>query len=56
MQEITSGGAESVLEYVGNQSAMVTAIKIARPGGAIGYVRCAARQRTQFQSEPFVYE
>lgn len=38
MQEITSGGAESVLECVGSESAIATAIAIARPGGAIGYV------------------
>jgi threonine dehydrogenase-like Zn-dependent dehydrogenase len=36
--EMTQGGAESVLECVGNESAMATAIGIARPGGAIGYV------------------
>jgi threonine dehydrogenase-like Zn-dependent dehydrogenase len=38
VQEMTSGGAESVLECVGSESAMATAIGIARPGGAIGYV------------------
>lgn len=36
--EMTQGGAESVLECVGNESAMETAIGIARPGGAVGYV------------------
>ncbi len=36
--EMTKGGAESVLECVGNESSMNTAISIARPGGAIGYV------------------
>ena len=35
---MTQGGAESVLECVGSESAMATAIGIARPGGAIGYV------------------
>ena len=30
VQEITSGGAESVLECVGSESAMATAIGIAR--------------------------
>jgi threonine dehydrogenase-like Zn-dependent dehydrogenase len=35
---MTQGDAESVLEYVGNESAMATAIGIARPGGAIAYV------------------
>lgn len=38
VQEMISGDAESVLECVGNQSAMATAIGIARLGGAIGYV------------------
>lgn len=36
--EITKGGVESVLECVGNESSMATAIGIARPGGTIGYV------------------
>lgn len=36
--EMTQGGAEAVLECVGNESAMETAIGIARPGGAVGYV------------------
>ncbi len=36
--EMTKGGAESVLECVGAQSAMDTALGIVRPGGAIGYV------------------
>ena len=38
VQEMTGGGAESVLECVGSESSMATAIGIARPGGAIGYV------------------
>ncbi|MEH1769555.1 zinc-dependent alcohol dehydrogenase family protein [Nostoc sp.] len=38
LQEITQGGADSVLECVGSESSMTTAIGIARPGGAIGYV------------------
>lgn len=38
VQETTQGGTESVLECVGSESAMATAINIARPGGAIGYV------------------
>lgn len=38
VQELTQGGAESVLECVGNGSSMETAIGIARPGGAIGFV------------------
>jgi hypothetical protein len=36
--ELTSGGAEAVLECVGNVASMETACAIARPGGAIGYV------------------
>lgn len=38
VQEMTKGGAESVLECVGSESSMNTAISITRPGGAIGYV------------------
>ncbi len=36
--ELTQGGAECVLECVGSEPAMRTAIQIARPGGAVGYV------------------
>ncbi|MDQ3646054.1 MAG: alcohol dehydrogenase catalytic domain-containing protein [Actinomycetota bacterium] len=36
--ELTAGGAESVLECVGNQSAMDAAVAVCRPGGTIGYV------------------
>ncbi len=36
--EMTKGGADHVLECVGAASSMRTAIQIARPGGAIGYV------------------
>jgi hypothetical protein len=38
VQEMTKGGVESVLECVGTESSMDTAIGIARPGGAIGFV------------------
>ncbi|MEW5861499.1 MAG: zinc-binding dehydrogenase [Cyanobacteriota bacterium] len=38
VKEITQGSAESVLECVGSEPAMATAIGIARPGEAIGYV------------------
>ncbi len=38
VMEMTKGGAPSVLECVGTESSMDTAISIARPGGAIGYV------------------
>lgn len=36
--EMTGGGAEAVLECVGNQMSMDTAGGVARPGGIIGYV------------------
>lgn len=36
--DLTEGGAPHVLECVGATSAMQTAIQVARPGGAIGYV------------------
>ncbi len=36
--ELTGGGAEAVLECVGTQGAMDTAVSIARPGGTIGFV------------------
>ncbi len=38
VMEMTDGGAEAVLECVGAQSAMDTAIEICRPGGAVGFV------------------
>lgn len=38
VMEMTKGGAESVLECVGTESSMDTAIKITRPGGAVGFV------------------
>jgi threonine dehydrogenase-like Zn-dependent dehydrogenase len=39
VQELTGGvGAHSVLECVGLEQAVVTALEIARPGGAIGRV------------------
>lgn len=37
-QSLTGGGAESVLECVGTEESMKTAIGIDRPGGAVGYV------------------
>jgi hypothetical protein len=37
-RELTSGGAECVLECVGTESSMAQAIGVARPGGAVGYV------------------
>jgi threonine dehydrogenase-like Zn-dependent dehydrogenase len=38
VMEMTKGGVESVLECVGTEQSMDTAIKITRPGGSIGYV------------------
>jgi threonine dehydrogenase-like Zn-dependent dehydrogenase len=38
VMELTNGGAPHVLECVGATSAMEMAIKVARPGGTIGYV------------------
>ena len=39
VRELTCGfGAHSVLECVGNEQAMKTAVEITRPGGAIGRV------------------
>ena len=38
MQELTGGGAEAVLECVGNKSSMDVAFGIARPGGTVGFV------------------
>jgi threonine dehydrogenase-like Zn-dependent dehydrogenase len=39
VKDLTSGiGADSVLECVGTQEAMMQAIRCARPGGSVGYV------------------
>jgi threonine dehydrogenase-like Zn-dependent dehydrogenase len=39
IKDLTSGiGADSVLECVGTQEAMLQAIRSARPGGSVGYV------------------
>ncbi|MDP9426173.1 MAG: zinc-dependent alcohol dehydrogenase family protein [Actinomycetota bacterium] len=38
VMEMTGGGVEAVLECVGVKSSMDTAIGIARPGGAVGFV------------------
>jgi threonine dehydrogenase-like Zn-dependent dehydrogenase len=38
VQEMTKGGAEAVLECVGTESSLSTAIGVARPGGSIGFV------------------
>jgi threonine dehydrogenase-like Zn-dependent dehydrogenase len=38
VRELTSGGPECVLECVGNKESMSMATKMARPGGAVGFV------------------
>jgi alcohol dehydrogenase len=38
VRELTKGGAESVLECVGVQQAVETALDVARDGGTVGYV------------------
>ncbi len=38
VRELTGGGAESVLECVGNQASFETALGSARDGGRVGYV------------------
>ena len=38
VQQMTKGGAAAVLECVGTESSLSTAIGITRPGGAIGFV------------------
>ena len=44
--EMTGGGAQAVLECVGNQMSMDTAAGIARPGGTIGYVGVPAEVKS----------
>jgi len=57
VRELTGGrGAHSVLECVGTEQAMLTSVRIARPGGAVGRVGVAhyeaipAAQRTFFDN------
>jgi hypothetical protein len=50
VKEMTQGGAEPVLECVGSESAMATAISSARPGGAIGYVGVPCRNSINLES------
>ena len=38
VQEMTKGGAEAVLECVGEKASMDAAVGVARPGGAVGFV------------------
>jgi threonine dehydrogenase-like Zn-dependent dehydrogenase len=46
VRELTGGfGAHSVLECVGLEQAVVTALEIARPGGAIGREACRSTTR-----------
>jgi threonine dehydrogenase-like Zn-dependent dehydrogenase len=46
VQELTKGGVDAVLECVGNQASLDTAIGIARPGGAVGFVGVPAEVDT----------
>ncbi|MFM2304068.1 MAG: hypothetical protein RLZZ135_1478 [Cyanobacteriota bacterium] len=48
VKEMTNGGAPHVLECVGTQAAMDTAIAITRPGGTIGYVGLPHGSSEQF--------
>jgi threonine dehydrogenase-like Zn-dependent dehydrogenase len=48
VKELTQYGAESVLECVGTQQALDTAIGSARPGGSIGYVGVPHIERIDF--------
>ena len=55
VQELTGGfGVHSVLECVGLDQSMETAIKIARPGGAVGRVG-VPQHHTMPASEPAFY-
>src|SRR5829696_3141282 len=55
VRELTGGfGAHSVLECVGHGQAMETAIRIARPGGAVGRVG-VPQEATMPASEPAFY-
>ncbi len=44
--EATAGGAEHVLEAVGVQASMDLAIKVARPGGSVGFVGVPAEVKS----------
>jgi threonine dehydrogenase-like Zn-dependent dehydrogenase len=55
VRELTNGlGAHSVLECVGTEQAMLTAISIARPGGAVGRVG-VPQDETMPASQPAFY-
>jgi hypothetical protein len=49
VRQLTGVGAESVLECVGTQQALDTAIGVARPGGSIGYVGAPHFERIDFR-------
>ena len=54
MRELTSGlGAHSVLECVGHDLAMTTALGIARPGGAVGRVGVPQHQQIPTTAKTF---
>jgi threonine dehydrogenase-like Zn-dependent dehydrogenase len=49
VREMTGHGAPSVLECVGTQQALDTAIGVARPGGSIGYVGVPHIEKIDFK-------
>ena len=54
VRELTGGlGAHSVLECVGSEQAMLTAMRIARPGGAVGRVGVPHYAATPWAQESF---
>ena len=54
MRELTGGlGAHSVLECVGHGESTVTALRIARPGGAVGRVGLPQDQTVPLAVETF---
>lgn len=56
VQEMTQGGAEPVLECVGSEPSMATAIGIARPNSASGYVGVLHGSRHNFNLNRLCYE
>jgi hypothetical protein len=50
VREVVASGAESVLECVGTQRALDTAIAVARPGGSIGYVGVPHLENIDFRA------
>ena len=53
VMELTNGGANHVLECVGNDSSLETAAQIVRPGGNIGYVGVPHLESTDFVNTMF---